>query len=420
VITIVRFFEDRRSQYDVGTPVVGYDGQLFRFAALKSGSVNASKEGYFEGVGRARALDLGDLRGYSSRDVTGLAISKNNFGFWSEDNELKCADLSKINDGFSAESIVWTKSLDGLITSSPIILPNNTVIIANAPKMLSCLDGTNGEVIWTTNTAFSFTNQYGFSTDNIKVMVAGFSGYLHLFNENKIITLNTTDGSFAWEYQHRDGTTLINPRVGSDGHIYFCANSSTETSGENVGGIASVDLKTRSLRWEKKYNHITYDIILGDQNNVFALLKKYGGETSLDCLNSMNGETNWNYTASNRSIYDFFLDNSGTLIVDGNVVETNSTGLDQGPWPILHQGYYNRRQALNSVLDTSTGSDTDKPTTLNLGSSWGWMELPWVYSNRLKEWIYLYSTTPNSLFYSSKYNAWYIENKNNSTWDLLE
>jgi len=209
--------------------------------------------------------------------------------------------------------------------------------------------------------------------------------------------------------------------VSSSGQLIFCSNfpssapNSTPTFEENVGGVACLDLVTQELVWEKRFNYVVPSTILGDNQNIFVLVRQMP-QTDVTCLNSLNGNINWEFSQTPNNTFCFFLDNKGNLAVNGYILETTSSGLDNGPWPSLHGSYYNRRQGTEQELSNAITNQI--PSSISIDEQWGWLKLPWIYHNGLKDWIYFNKSGSTSLIYSNKYNAWYMWDAGSESWQL--
>jgi hypothetical protein len=74
--------------------------------------------------------------------------------------------------------------------------------------------------------------------------------------------------------------------------------------------------------------------------------------------------------------------------------------------------------AENSSDATQASSTLTPNSTLSIDGHWGWLKLPWIYHNGLKDWVYFNTSGTTSFIYSNKYKVWYRWDGTTETWVL--
>lgn len=415
-----------------GSAVVGYNGRFFytdsgdrstNYGSREgeTGGIYGYEEGFFSGSGKSSPTEFLRIN-LSDVIFNGFAISATNKGYWGENNILKCADLSYTDSSGTEPKTLWEKSLNGAVTTAPIVLSDNKIIVATDPSYLCAIDGNSGDVIWEKDISFSF------QTDENAEIIAGYKGFLHITNQNNILTINTNDGSVSWEYSHDQDVVIRSPRVTSNGKLLYITNKEwTSEMIENVGGITCLDLKTQSISWEKRHDFAFFDLAIGDENNIYATTTNI--KTNLLCIDLIQGTEKWEYEdIANRTgpIWLDILDSNGRLVLNEYVFQTTSTGLDEGPWPIRDQSVYRRRQASSLELSSVTSGNTTptNPTTptsplidpSKLNETWAYLVWPWVYIHGLNTWVYYYSSGSDHYVWVNSDQKWYSWDSQQSHW----
>jgi len=189
--------------------------------------------------------------------------------------------LSPYNTSFLGGIEKWNLTLDGEITSSPVIGPGGTIYVGSDNRSLYAISQ-KGSLKWKADLRGNISNSPSIGeSGTIYVTLRDGSGELCAFDE---------DGERLWnvtpEQDDNSETQVLfegSPVINSNKTIFISTHSS---SGRTDGQIYAVS-SDGTIKWEKEDANAVSPLVIGPQDNLY-----YASSIHLNCLYP-NGTKRW-------------------------------------------------------------------------------------------------------------------------------